>query len=141
MPETSIVTLPVLPLRSGVVFPHMVLTVAIESAEAKRALAAAETTGGRLLLVPQIEGEYARVGTIAEIQEVSRGDATTALISGVARAEIGAGRPGGQRRSRSPTYARMRTNSAFSPTRSRGASICTSLQAPSRRTDRALASL
>jgi len=94
MTDLTITTLPVLPLRSGVVFPHMVVTVSVESDEAKRAIAAAETTGGRLLLVPRVDGKYARVGTIAEIQEVTTNGATAALISGVARATIGAGRPG-----------------------------------------------
>ena len=94
MADLTTTTLPVLPLRSGVVFPHMVVTVTIESDEAKRAIAATENSGGRLLLVPQLDGDYARVGTIAEIQEVATGEGTTALISGVARASIGAGQPG-----------------------------------------------
>jgi ATP-dependent Lon protease len=93
MADLTTTTLPVLPLRSGVVFPHMVVTVTIESDEAKRAIAAAESTGGRLLLIPQLEGEYARVGTIAEIQDVSTTPTTTVVISGVARARIGAGQP------------------------------------------------
>jgi ATP-dependent Lon protease len=93
MAELTTTTLPVLPLRSGVVFPHMVVTVTIESDEAKRAIAAAENSGGLLLLIPQLNDEYASVGTIAEIQEVSTGIGTTALISGVSRARIGAGQP------------------------------------------------
>jgi len=93
MADLTTTTLPVLPLRSGVVFPHMVVTVTIESDEAKQAIAAAENSNGRLLLVPQVNGEYASVGTIAEIQEVSTGEGTTALISGVSRARIGAGQP------------------------------------------------
>ena len=55
MAELTTTTLPVLPLRSGVVFPHMVVTVTIESDEAKRAIAATENSGGRLLLVPQLD--------------------------------------------------------------------------------------
>ena len=93
MADLTTTTLPVLPLRNGVVFPHMVVTVTIESDEARRAIAAAENSGGLLLLVPKLDGEYASVGTIAEIQEVSTGVGTTALISGVARARIGAGQP------------------------------------------------
>ncbi len=93
MAELTTTTLPVLPLRSGVVFPHMVVTVTIESDEAKRAIAAAESSGGLLLLIPQLDEAYASVGTIAEIQEVSTGEGTTALISGVSRARIGAGQP------------------------------------------------
>ena len=89
MAELSTMTLPVLPLRNGVVFPHMVVTVTIESEEAARAVAAAESSGGRLILVPRIEGEYAAVGTIAEIQEVGKNDGSAALISGISRARIG----------------------------------------------------
>lgn len=93
MVELTTTTLPVLPLNSGVVFPHMVVTVGIESDRAVHAIAAAENTGGRLLLVPQIDGEYASVGTIADIQEMVDGTAKTALIAGVSRAQIGAGQP------------------------------------------------
>jgi len=91
MSDLTQTTLPVLPLRSGVVFPHMVVTVAVESEEARRAIASSESSDGRLLLVPRINGEYARVGTIAEIQEMSTDGPVAVLISGVARAEIGAG--------------------------------------------------
>ena len=94
MTDTSTVTLPVLPLRNGVVFPHMVVTVGIESDEARRAIAAAEKTSGRLLLVPRTDEGFAAVGTIADIQEVADGDSGTALIAGVQRAHIGAGQPG-----------------------------------------------
>ena len=91
MAEITTTMLPVLPLRNGVIFPHMVVTVGIESPEARYALAAAESTGGRLLLVPKIDGVYASVGTIAEIQEVAEGSVRTALISGLARARMGSG--------------------------------------------------
>ena len=83
--------LPVLPLRGGIVFPDMVITVRIESDDAKRALAASDTTGGKLVLIPMIDGEYASVGTIAEIQEVADRGGVSAIISGVSRARIGAG--------------------------------------------------
>jgi ATP-dependent Lon protease len=84
-------TLPVLPLRGGIVFPHMVVTVGIESDDAKRALSATEATGGMLLLIPMVDGEYASVGTIAEIQKVSDRGGVSAIISGTARASVGAG--------------------------------------------------
>jgi ATP-dependent Lon protease len=84
-------SLPVFPLRGGIVFPHMVVTVRIESDAAKRALAASEATGGKLVLIPMVDGEYASVGTIAEIQEVDDRGGVSAIISGVARARIGAG--------------------------------------------------
>ena len=93
MSDLTTTTLPVLPLRNGVVFPNMVVTVTIESGEARRAIAAAENTGGRLLLIPRVDGEYASVGTIATIQEVTRDETSAALISGVARASVGVGVP------------------------------------------------
>ena len=79
MADLSTLTLPVLPLRNGVVFPHMVVTVMIESDEARRAIAAAESSDGRLLLVPRLEGEYASVGTIADIQEITQDNGNGAL--------------------------------------------------------------
>ena len=88
MPDTAQLTLPVLPLHSGVVFPHMVVTVSIESEEGKRALEASTRSDGRLLLVPRLDGKYASVGTIAEIQSDDEGNL---VVSGVARARVGAG--------------------------------------------------
>ena len=41
MGDLSTLALPVLPLRNGIVFPNMVVTVSIESDEAKRAMVAA----------------------------------------------------------------------------------------------------
>ena len=92
MPETTKLTLPVLPLRNGVVFPHMVVTLTIESDEGATALAAAGGTENRLLLVPRVGDTYARVGTIAEIQDVSGGAGV--VVRGLARARVGAGRRG-----------------------------------------------
>jgi ATP-dependent Lon protease len=79
----QILTLPVLPLPNGVVLPGMVLTVALESDEAKAAVAA---TGedGRLLLVPRVDGRHAVVGTIASIE--SQGQLPSGTPALVARA-------------------------------------------------------
>src|SRR5665213_1534597 len=63
------VTLPLLPLKSGVILPGMVFTMALESDEARVAVDAARSAGGRLLLVPHIDGRYANVGVIAEVME------------------------------------------------------------------------
>ena len=82
-------TLPVLPLRNGVVFPHMVVTLRIETSEGKIALAASEQAGGRLILVPRVAGRYASVGTIAEIQQSD--DEGNVVVSGVGRARVGGG--------------------------------------------------
>ncbi|HSL25462.1 MAG TPA: LON peptidase substrate-binding domain-containing protein, partial [Acidimicrobiia bacterium] len=87
--KLDLTTLPVLPLRNGVVFPHMVVTLRIETAEGKIALAAANQSGHRLILVPRVQGRYASVGTIAEIQQAD--DDGNVVVSGVARARVGGG--------------------------------------------------
>ena len=52
-------TLPLLPLTSGVILPGMVFTMALETEEARVAVEAAGSAGGRLVLVPHIDGRYA----------------------------------------------------------------------------------
>ncbi len=89
MPQTAQLTLPVLPLRNGVVFPHMVVTLRIETSEGRTAIAAADRNDGRLLLVPRLDGRYADVGTIAEIQQSDEDG--NVVVSGMARARVGAG--------------------------------------------------
>ncbi len=86
---TQQLSLPVLPLTNGVVFPHMVVTLRMETTEGKVALAAAERSDGRLLLVPRVDGTYATVGTIVEITD-SDSDGNV-VVSGVCRARVGSG--------------------------------------------------
>ena len=90
------VTLPLLPLTSGVVLPGMVFTMALESDEARAAVEAARSAGGRLLLVPHIEGRFATVGVIAEVMEEGDlpGGLPAVAIRGDHRAVIGTGVPG-----------------------------------------------
>ncbi len=90
------VTLPLLPLTSGVVLPGMVFTMALESDEARAAVEAARSAGGRLLLVPHIDGKYASVGVISEVMEEGAlpGGLAAVAISGTRRATIGTGVPG-----------------------------------------------
>src|SRR6202022_632659 len=88
--------LPLLPLTTGVVLPQMVVTLALETEES-RSVAAAATSGDRLLLlVPRIDGRYARVGTVARVEndgELPNG--TGALVlRGLYRAVVGVGIPG-----------------------------------------------
>jgi ATP-dependent Lon protease len=92
----SKVTLPLLPLTSGVVLPGMVFTMALESDEARVAVEAARSAGGRLLLVPHIEGRYASVGVIAEVMEEGAlpGGLPAVAVRGDQRASIGTGVPG-----------------------------------------------
>ena len=88
MPEAVQTTLPVLPIHNGVVFPHMAVTIQVSSDEGKTALAAADKTGGRLLIVPRLQGRYASVGTIATVQSDDEGNI---VVSGESRARVGAG--------------------------------------------------
>jgi ATP-dependent Lon protease len=90
------VTLPLLPLKSGVVLPGMVFTMALESDEARAAAEAAQSAGGRLLLVPHIDGRYASVGVIAEVMEEGAlpGGLQAVAVRGDQRATIGTGVPG-----------------------------------------------
>ncbi len=88
-------TLPVLPLTSGVVFPGMATTIALESEDAKVAAEAAGSAGGRVLLVPHIEGRYGRVGVIGEILEAGQlpGGPQVMVVRGLQRATMGSAVP------------------------------------------------
>jgi len=89
VPDTAQLSLPVLPLTNGVVFPHMVVTLRMETTEGKIALVAARANDGRLLLVPRVDGRYASVGTIVEITDSD--DDGNVVVSGVTRARVGSG--------------------------------------------------
>ena len=88
------IVLPVLPLTSGVVLPGMVVTLALETPEARAAAVAA--TGDRVLLLPRIDGRYAEVGTEATIEDRGelRGGLQALVVRGVRRMVPGAGVPG-----------------------------------------------
>src|SRR5882672_7296961 len=94
MAEIDTQVLPLLPLTTGVVLPGMVVTLTIESDEAQAAVEAAN--GGELLLVPRLDDRYARIGTIAKVEDVGRlRNGTEALvIRGLQRAAVGLGVPG-----------------------------------------------
>src|SRR6476660_3320461 len=94
MTELHTETLPLLPLTTGVVLPGMVVTLTIESPDAAAAIDAAAR--GELILVPRIEGRYARVGTVAKVEEVGkvRGGADAVVIRGLHRGVVGVGVPG-----------------------------------------------
>jgi len=89
-------TLPLLPLTSGVVLPGMVVTMALETPEARAAVEAAQAADGQLLLVPRVDGRYARVGTISSIEDAGQlpGGVPALVARGVRRATIGAAAPG-----------------------------------------------
>jgi len=89
-------TLPLLPLTTGVVLPGMVVTMALETAEAKAAAEAAGSADGQVLLVPRVDGRYARVGTVSAIEDAGKlpSGVEALVVRGVQRARIGAGVPG-----------------------------------------------
>ncbi len=96
MPEPELDTkiLPLLPLNSGVILPGMVVTLTVETPEAKSAIEAARRHDDLLILVPRREdGRYARVGTVATIENEGRiaGGLQALVIRGLYRATIGTG--------------------------------------------------
>ncbi|MBA2750831.1 MAG: endopeptidase La, partial [Actinobacteria bacterium] len=96
MPEAQTTSLPVLPLATGVVLPGMVVSMALESDEARAAVAAAEASGGRLLLVPRLPDRFARVGTVAKVESAGQlpSGIRAVVVRGLERAVLGAGETG-----------------------------------------------
>ena len=96
MSEIDTQALPLLPLTTGVVLPGMVVTLTIESDEARAAVDAATEGDGLLLLVPRLDGRYARVGTVAKIEDIGalRSGTEALVIRGLNRAVVGVGVPG-----------------------------------------------
>jgi ATP-dependent Lon protease len=88
--------LPLLPLTTGVVLPGMVVTLTLESEEARRAVAVADTTDSELLLVPRVGQRYAGVGTVARVEDVGQlqNGMEALVIRGLHRAVVGVGVPG-----------------------------------------------
>jgi len=94
MADLDTMTLPVLPLTNDVVLPGMVVTLALETDEARAAADAAAKAGNTLLLVPRhAEGRYARMGTVASIENRGNlpGGMPALVIRATARAEVGLG--------------------------------------------------
>ncbi len=92
MSDTTTLTLPALPLSTGVILPQMVVTIALETDEAKAAgLAAGES--GQLLLVPRVDGRYASVGVIARVESAGTlpGGTPALVVRAEGRARIGLG--------------------------------------------------
>jgi ATP-dependent Lon protease len=94
MADLDTLTLPVLPLTDDVVLPGMVVTLALETNEARAAADAAAKASDTLLLVPrQADGRYARVGTVARIENRGNlpGGMPALVIRATVRAEVGLG--------------------------------------------------
>ncbi|MBV8235998.1 MAG: endopeptidase La [Acidimicrobiia bacterium] len=97
MDELQTLSLPLLPLTSGVVLPGMVVTMAVESDDAGAALSAARNGDGRLVLVPRLEnGRYANVGTVAAVETAGElpSGLRAVVVRGLQRARVGVGVPG-----------------------------------------------
>nr|WP_202888438.1 endopeptidase La [Kribbella solani] len=89
--------LPVLPLDDAVVLPGMVVPVRLADSEARAAIDAAQAAGhDQVLLVPRLDGQYAKAGTLGEIEQIGRlpGGDRAAVIRGTQRVRIGAGTTG-----------------------------------------------
>ncbi|GAA2992937.1 endopeptidase La [Actinokineospora diospyrosa] len=94
--------LPVLPLDDAVLLPGMVVPIQLTGSdnanEARAAVEAAQAAGepARVVLVPRLDGKYARVGTLAVVEQVGRlpGGERAAVVRGTGRVRIGAGTTG-----------------------------------------------
>ncbi|TDO59770.1 ATP-dependent Lon protease [Kribbella sp. VKM Ac-2571] len=94
---TDTLNLPVLPLDDVVVLPGMVVPVRLADSEARAAIDAAQAAGqDQVLLVPRLDGKYAKAGTLGEIEQIGRlpGGDRAAVIRGTQRVRIGAGTTG-----------------------------------------------
>lgn len=98
----STVVLPVLPLDGEVVLPGMVVPLDLSDAEIRAAVEAAQAAARsgsgkpKVLLVPRIDGTYAKTGVLGTVEQVGRladGD-PGALVKGRHRVRIGAGTTG-----------------------------------------------
>jgi ATP-dependent Lon protease len=86
-------TLPVLPLPGDVLLPGMVVTISLESAEAKAAAEAAGNSDQTLLLVPRIGSRYATVGVVGTIESAGQlpGGTQALVVRATGRAHVGQG--------------------------------------------------
>ncbi len=97
--DVEIRTVPVLPLTTGVVLPQMVVTVALETDDARAAVDALGTTlddddaRAELLLVPRIGDRYSRVGVLATVDSAGElpGGTRAIIVKAHGRARVGAG--------------------------------------------------
>jgi ATP-dependent Lon protease len=96
-------TLPVLPLDDTVLLPGMVVPIRMAGtdgtevrAAVEAAQAVAEGEKPRVVMVPRLEGKYARAGVLGVVEQVGRmpGGERAAVVRGTERVRIGAGTTG-----------------------------------------------
>ena len=96
-------TLPVLPLDDTVLLPGMVVPIRMAGtdgtevrAAVEAAQAVAEGEKPRVVMVPRLDGKYARVGVLGVVEQVGRlpGGELAAVVRGTDRVRIGAGTTG-----------------------------------------------
>src|SRR3979411_164649 len=91
MPKSEL--LPVMPMDDVVVLPHMTVTLAVEGDSQKAAIEAARQGSRLVLLVPRIDGQFGKIGTVARLgdsAELPTG-AEAFMIRGEYRARLGSG--------------------------------------------------
>jgi ATP-dependent Lon protease len=89
----SVVQLPVLALDDGVMLPGMVLPVTLDGDTRAAVEAAQASAESRLLVVPRIDGSYARYAALATIEQVGRlpSGEPAAVLRATQRVRVGSG--------------------------------------------------
>ncbi len=90
--SSDTIMLPVVPLSDAVLLPGTVATLTLDTDDARSAVAAARAGDGRVVVVPALPGRSARVGVIAEIEQVGQlpTGAEAAILRVVQRAALSA---------------------------------------------------
>jgi ATP-dependent Lon protease len=90
--------LPVLPLEDAVILPGMVVPLALDEPEVRTALEAAQLAGepALLALLPRLDGRYASIGTLAEVDQIGRlpSGQKAAVVRASDRIRVGTGTTG-----------------------------------------------
>jgi ATP-dependent Lon protease len=86
------VVLPVVPLADAVLLPGTVATLTLDTDDTRAGVANARSADGRVIVVPYLEGRPARVGVVAEIEQVGQlpTGAEAAILRVVQRAALAA---------------------------------------------------
>jgi ATP-dependent Lon protease len=86
------VVLPVVPLADAVLLPGTVATLTLDTDDTRAAVANARSADGRVIVVPYLEGRPARIGAVAEIEQVGQlpTGAEAAILRVVQRAALAA---------------------------------------------------